>query len=131
MKKTKNALWMITGFLSLGLGALGVLLPLLPAFPFLLLTLISFAKSSKKLEDWFRGTNMYKKHLEPFLERKVMTGKTKITILVSMSFFMGISFLLMEGVPVGRAVLAGVWLFHVFYFLLRIKTVSDTSVEAE
>ncbi|HJD36921.1 MAG TPA: DUF454 family protein, partial [Candidatus Blautia ornithocaccae] len=55
MRKTKKILWIMLGFISLGVGAVGVVLPLLPSFPFLLLTLISFAKSSKKLEDWFRN----------------------------------------------------------------------------
>lgn len=131
MRKTKKILWMALGFISLGAGAVGVVLPLLPAFPFLLLTLISFAKSSRKLEIWFRSTKMYKKHLEPFLERRVMTRKTKMTIMTSMTLFMGIGFWFMGAVPVGRAVLAAVWLFHMFYFVKAVKTVPDAELEAD
>ena len=38
MRKTKKILWIMLGFISLGVGAVGVVLPLLPSFPFLLLT---------------------------------------------------------------------------------------------
>ena len=51
-------------FLCLGLGTIGIVLPILPTIPFYMATLFCFAKSSKKLHDWFIGTNLYKKHLD-------------------------------------------------------------------
>ena len=131
MRKTKKFLWITLGFISLGVGAVGVVLPLLPSFPFLLLTLISFAKSSNKLEDWFRSTKMHRKHLEPFLERKVMTRKTKVTIMLSMTIFMGIGFWFMGAVPIGRAVLAAVWLGHMIYFTRKVRTIPEQELELE
>lgn len=43
--KIKKILWLILGFIGVGLGAVGAVLPMLPAFPFLLLASVSFAKS--------------------------------------------------------------------------------------
>ena len=42
----------ISGFIFLALGAIGIVLPLLPTTPFLLLSAFCFARSSEKLHDW-------------------------------------------------------------------------------
>ena len=49
--KIKKALYILLGCIGVGLGALGAALPLLPAFPFLLLAAFCFAKSSQRLND--------------------------------------------------------------------------------
>ena len=51
----RRMLWLILGFIGLALGAVGAVLPMLPAFPFLLLAAFCFGKSSEKLHRWFIG----------------------------------------------------------------------------
>ena len=58
-----KAIYLILGLLSLGLGVVGIYLPILPTTPLLLLAAFCFARSSEKLDTWFKGTNMYKKYL--------------------------------------------------------------------
>ncbi|NFU40672.1 DUF454 domain-containing protein, partial [Clostridium sporogenes] len=78
----KRVLLLIIGFISLGLGVIGVFLPILPTVPFLLLSSFCFIKSSKRISIWFENTNIYKKHVRSFKENKAMTLKTKLYILI-------------------------------------------------
>ena len=45
-------LWAFAGVVSIAIGAIGVILPLLPTTPFLLAAAYCFARSSPKLHDW-------------------------------------------------------------------------------
>lgn len=130
-KKPIKIMWMILGFISLGLGAVGAVLPLLPSFPFLMLALFSFTRSSKRVCEWFLGTGLYKKHLEPFVEKKSMTVKTKITIMSTVTVLMLIGFIMMHQILVGRIILAGIWIFHLLYFWFGIKTISQGNPAGE
>src|SRR5699024_7962709 len=77
----KRVFYIVLGCIGVGLGALGAVLPLLPAFPFLMLAAWSFAKSSKKLDAWFKGTKLYKNNLADFAAGRGMTRKTKVRIM--------------------------------------------------
>ena len=121
--KLKKILYVILGCIAVALGALGAVLPLLPAFPFLLLAALCFARSSERLHNWFSGTKLYKNNLESYVKGKGMTRKTKIKIMVTVTVLMSVGFIMMDRVPVGRMVLACVWLFHILYFLIGVKTI--------
>ena len=124
--KLKKAVYIIIGCLGLALGAVGAALPLLPAFPFLLLAAICFGKSSERLDRWFKGTKLYKNNLESFVKGQGMTWKTKIKIMITVTVLMTIGFIMMHQVFVGRIVLACVWVFHILYFVFGVKTIKNT-----
>lgn len=120
-----KVVWIVLGFLSLGIGAVGAVLPFLPTFPFLLLTLFCFAKSSRRLHTWFMGTKLYKNNLESYVQSRSMTAKTKVRIMITVTVIMDFGFAMMGRVLAARAVLAVVWLFHVIYFLFAVKTIKE------
>ena len=127
--KIKKILYIILGCLGLGLGALGAVLPLLPAFPFLLLAAFCFARSSEKLHSWFVNTKLYQDNLASYVAGKGMTKKTKVRIMVTVTLLMSVGFIMMHAVPVGRIVLAVVWLFHLLYFIFGVKTLTPAPTE--
>lgn len=131
--KLKQIIFLIIGCLSLALGCVGIVLPILPTVPFFLLTVFCFANSSQKLHDWFIGTQMYKKHLESFVQKKGMMVRTKATILTSVTALMAVGFVLMlrKGIIVPCVILAVVWVCHLVYFLFGVKTIPAAETAQE
>ncbi|WP_139652884.1 YbaN family protein [Raoultibacter phocaeensis] len=117
-----KALWAVGGFACFGLGVLGAVLPIIPTTPFLLAAAFFFARSSDKLNAWFKSTALYKRVLEGYATKRSMTVKAKLAILVPVTVLLAIGFMLMANVPVGRVVLAVVWIAHVIYFGFVVKT---------
>ena len=124
----KKYLYCILGCFGMGMGAVGAILPILPAFPFLMLAAFCFARSSEKLDRWFKSTTLYKDNLADFAAGRGMTRKAKIRIMVTVTLLMGIGFIMMglQGILTGCVVLFCVWLFHIIYFIFGIKTISAT-----
>ena len=131
--KLKQIIFLIIGCLSLALGCVGIVLPILPTVPFFLLTVFCFANSSQKLHDWFIGTQMYKKHLESCVQKKGMMVRTKATILTSVTALMAVGFVLMlrKGIIVPCVILAVVWVCHLVYFLFGVKTIPAAETAQE
>ncbi len=127
----KKIAYIVLGCVSLGVGAVGAVLPLLPAFPFLLLAAFCFARSSEKLHNWFVATKLYQDNLASYVAGKGMTKKTKVRIMVTVTLLMSVGFIMMHAVPVGRIVLACVWVFHLVYFLFGVKTLQPTAAAEE
>lgn len=129
--KITKLFWIVLGFIGFGIGTVGVVVPLLPSFPFYMLTLFAFAKSSDRLHKWFISTKLYKRNLESFVNKKGMTVKTKIRIMVCVTLVMGFGFLMMKNVPVGRIILAIVWVCHMIYFIFGVKNYSEEEKSEE
>lgn len=91
----KKILYIIFGCISFGLGAVGAVLPVLPTFPFLIFAAFCFARSSKKLDKWFKGTKLYKNNLETYAKGQGMTRKTKVRIMITVTFLMSFGFFIM------------------------------------
>lgn len=102
ISKIKYYLWAALGIVCLSLGTLGIAVPILPTVPFYMATAFCFAKSSKKLHDWFTASELYKKHLESFMESRAMTLKTKLSIMSMATAMMALGFFMMKSVPIGR-----------------------------
>ena len=121
-KNPLRMLWLAAGFLSMGLGAVGVVLPVLPTTPFLLLASFCLAKGSERFHRWFTGTKLYQRHLEGFVRDRSMTLKTKFSLLIPASCMLILAFLAMPNLC-GRIFIVFLILFKYVYFFTRIRTV--------
>ncbi|MDR2090214.1 MAG: YbaN family protein [Clostridiales bacterium] len=128
-KKIINAVLIAAGSVSLGIGVVGIILPLLPTTPFFFLTLICYAKGSKKFEKWFLSTALYKKYLETFVKTKAMTNAGKAKVLILITALISIPIILVDVLPM-RIVLACVILLHYYIFIFRIKSLSKAELNA-
>ena len=117
----KKILYIFIGCISLGLGIIGVILPILPTVPFVLLAAFCFARSSERLDGWFKNTKLYRENNM----KNGMTKQAKIRIMCSVTLLMSVGFIMMglRGIVVGNVVLLIVWIFHMAYFTFGVKTV--------
>ena len=129
--KIKRLLWITLGFIGLGIGAVGAVLPMLPAFPFLLLAAFSFGKSSEKLHKWFIGTKLYKNNLESYVKGQGIMWKTKIKVMITVTVLMAFGFFMMfrKDLYTPCASLGGVWVFYIVYFLFGVKTMRTQQIQ--
>ncbi len=115
-------LYFMLGIIFTGIGMIGVVLPVLPTTPFLLVAMFFFTKSSSRAKVWFEGTKIYENHLNDFVTR-AMTLKTKVMLLSSMLL---IAFLMMDNIY-GRITIVLLVIFKYYYFAFRIKTIKEVS----
>ena len=114
-------IWITIGFVTMAIGGLGVILPVLPTTPFLLVSSFCFAKGSKRFHNWFTGTQLYKKHLDSFVKDRSMTLKTKWCILLPASFMLIIAMIMMQNIY-GRIFILILIGFKYIYFFTKIQT---------
>ena len=121
--RAANFLYVPLGFIVLGLGILGVVLPLLPTTPLLLLACCCFAKGSNRFHNWIINTWLYKKYLSDFAKTRAMTVRTKLSICITASVLMATPFILAPSWII-RLIIFCVLIFKWCFFFFRVKTVS-------
>lgn len=115
-------IYFVLGLLFMGVGCVGIILPILPTTPFLLVALFLFAKSSKRAEAWFMSTKIYQKHIDSFVKERAMTLKSKITLLAFASTMLMLAFFMMDNLY-GRITIIVLMFIKYYYFIFRIKTI--------
>lgn len=94
--KIKKGLLIVGGSISLGLGILGVVLPVLPTTPFLLLAAFCYVRSSQRLYDWLLGHRLFGSYISNYLHHRAVAKKAKVTALVMLWTTLTISFILVD-----------------------------------
>lgn len=113
----------VLAWLVLGLAAAGVVVPLLPTTPLVLLASALFARSSPRFDAWLRTTRLYKSYVVPFRETGGMTARKKLTMWGVTAATCAVSFLLVEFVP-ARVMLAAVVVGMGVALVTKIKTIT-------
>ncbi len=83
--------YLVFGFVSLMVGVIGIVLPIVPTTPFLLLAGFCFARSSKRFEKWLRNTKIYQFYVADYVETKSISRKRKKQIIWQIYLLMAIS----------------------------------------
>ena len=76
-----RGLLIIAGTICVGLGVLGILLPLLPTTPFLVLAAACYAKSSKRFYRWLLNNRWFGNYLKDYREKKGVPLKVKLSAI--------------------------------------------------
>lgn len=130
MNKLKKILFIVVGLISFLLGMIGVIVPVLPTTPFLILASFCFVRGSKKFDRWLKSTKVYKKHMESFVENKAMTLKQKICLLTFADVMIAFPLVILDSIHV-KLFLISLILFKYYYFIFRIKTIKTTKKSLE
>lgn len=114
-------LWISIGLLFLLLAIIGIVLPLLPTTPFVILAAACFARSSPRLHRWLLQTELFGPLLRDWENNKCVSQRVKIIAIVMMAVIGGVSILFF--VPVGWPQFAGLGLLSVGCLtVLKLKT---------
>ena len=77
-------LYLLLGWTFFGIGVAGIVLPVVPATPFMLLALWAFSKSSPRLEAWLLGHRLFGAGLRAWKAHRVIPLRGKIVAWTSM-----------------------------------------------
>ncbi|HEX9964012.1 MAG TPA: YbaN family protein [Allosphingosinicella sp.] len=110
----RRLLYLCLGFASVGLGAAGIVLPLLPTVPFMLLAAFFFARSSPRLEAWIVEHPRFGPHIKAWRERGAIgpAGKRAALFAFLFSALLGLALLPFPWllVPLAAALIGGSWI---------------------
>lgn len=98
--KFKKHLLIIAGILSLCLGTIGILLPLLPTTPFLLLSAYCFTKSSVRLHNWLINHKVFGRYISNYINYHAIPKKTKFLSILLLWLTLMVSILLLQKILV-------------------------------
>jgi uncharacterized membrane protein YbaN (DUF454 family) len=108
--------WFILGILSLAAGAAGVVLPLVPATPFLLLAAYCFARSSPRLHAWLLAHPRFGPVITDWQAHGAIARNAKVTAVLVIVATFGAS--IVFGVPGWILAVQAVVLSAVTIFIL-------------
>jgi uncharacterized membrane protein YbaN (DUF454 family) len=117
----RNRLLTLVGTISLGLGILGIFLPLLPTTPFLLLAAACYSRSSRRFSNWLSGNRLFGKFIKDYQEGKGIPLKLKIFSILLLWITIGCSAAFAVQMLAVRAILV-VIAFGVTIHILSIRT---------
>ncbi|MBY6187133.1 YbaN family protein [Marinobacter hydrocarbonoclasticus] len=99
-------LLMLVGWLAIALGSAGVVVPLLPTVPFLLLAAYCFSRSSPRMRHWLFHHRVLGPYLQNFVTRKGLTRRQLRRCLAGKWLGMGLAIVLVPLWPVKLLLLA-------------------------
>ena len=111
----KRQLYLVAGLTSVALGGIGIILPLLPTVPFMILAAFCFANSSPRLESWLVEHHVFGDHIRNWRNRRAISrrGKWVATVAFAASSIIALLFVKLPWnlVPIAAALIGGSWIW--------------------
>ena len=133
MEKSRRMLIAGIGLIMFAIGTIGALLPVMPTVPFYLVAAFCFAKSSERLDNWFRNTQLYKKTIGTFIVGRQMSLWLKILLTLAGTVCAVFAFLFCidRKWTAPAVVVCILWVEMIVYLFFIIKTKRKFSDERE
>lgn len=113
-------LFFLLGTLTLILGIIGIVLPVIPTTPLVMASCYFYGKSSSRYYCWLINTTVYEKYARDFMESRTLSLKRKITLLTLASVMLAFPLIILnKGMKV---IIIGAYIFLYYYFIFKIKT---------
>jgi len=106
-RKNRLSEWIlvVSGTFFLGLGIIGIFLPLLPTTPFILLAASCYARSSKKLYNWLLNNRWFGNYIKNYREGKGVPFKVKVLSISFLWIVIGYSIIFIVNIVLIRIIL--------------------------
>lgn len=116
LAQTKQKICIAAGFISFGLGIIGLFLPVMPTTPFILLAAYFFSKGSEKWHAWLLSHPQFGPHINDWNKHRMIRRKNKVMAtfmifvsMISVSYFVKIDWLKYATILILIAVIAFIW----------------------
>lgn len=120
----KKIIYIILGSITLALGVTGIILPILPTTPFLLLSAFFYVRSSKKLYHWLINHKLFGKYLYNYLTYKAIPLRAKIFALILIWITIPICCILINKMIV--SIILPIIALTVSIYIIRLKTLKKS-----
>ncbi len=110
------------------LGFLGILIPLLPTTPFLLLAAACYARGSRRFYDWLLNNRLFGKYIKDSIAGRAISFRTKVLSISLLWLTIGYSTLFVMPLFFGKIVLVFIAV-TVTIHILKIKTLEEPCVD--
>ncbi|NQU17090.1 MAG: YbaN family protein [Candidatus Saganbacteria bacterium] len=107
----------VIGTVLVGVGILGIFLPLLPTTPFLLLAAACYAKSSNRFYNWLLGSRWLGTYIRNWREGRGIPLKTKVFVISLLILTMGYSIVFVVPNLAGKIVLVLIAIAVIFHVI--------------
>lgn len=116
-----NLILIFMGLLFTGIGMVGVLIPVLPTTPFLILASVCFMKSSDKFDRWLRNTKIFQNYAEDFVRDRSMTFKRKAKLMFISDLMLLFPLIKLDSIYL-KAFIVAIIILKYWYFIFKIQT---------
>ena len=108
----------------MSIGIVGVVVPVLPTTPFVILASVCFVKGSERFDRWFKATKIYKDYAEDFIRDRSMTLKRKIKLMIISDLMLAFPLIILDSIYIKIFILLVV-IAKYYYFFGVIKTKAE------